>query len=96
MKKQSERIVFRLHAIERMFQRAISHDDALYALANSEVIEDYPSDTPYPSFLILGLVNGRPLHLVVATDVENNLRIIVTVYEPDPTKWDSGFRRRKS
>ncbi len=95
MTKQTDKIVFRLHAIERMFQRAISHDNALQALANGEVIEDYPTDTPYPSRLILGVVSGRPLHLVVATDVENNLRIIVTVYEPDPTKWDSGFRRRK-
>ena len=43
IKKQSDKIVFRLHGIERLFQRTISHDNALYALANSEVIEDYPT-----------------------------------------------------
>jgi hypothetical protein len=96
MTKHIGKVIFRLHAIERMFQRGISHESVLAALAVSEVVEDYPTDTPYPSALLLGVTNGRPLHVVVAPDRGNGLSIIVTVYEPDPSKWEVGFRRRKS
>ena len=96
MTKQTGKVVFRMHAIERMFQRGISHENVLAALAVSEVVEDYPSDTPYPSALLFGVANGRPLHVVVAHDQDNGLSIIVTVYEPETSKWEVGFRIRKS
>jgi len=49
------RLVFRVHAIQRMFQRRISEDDDVrHILSTGEVIEAYPNDTPYPSNLILG------------------------------------------
>ena len=96
MAAQDRKIVYRMHAVERMFQRGISHESVLAALAAGEVVEDYPTDTPYPSALILSFVNGRPLHVVAAHDQVNGLSIVVTVYEPDPAKWELGFKRRKS
>lgn len=96
MATQSAKAIFRMHAIERMFQRGISHENVLAVFATGEVIEDYPTDTPYPSVLLLSVVNGRSLHAVVAYDRANSLSIVVTVYEPDPSKWEVGFRRRKS
>ena len=44
-----DKITFRVHAIQRMFQRSISVDEVRQVLAIGEVIEDYPGDTPYPS-----------------------------------------------
>jgi len=64
-------------------------------LATGEVIEDYPDDTPYPSRLMLGWCNFRPLHVVTANNKEAQETIILTVYEPDPNKWEPGFRKRK-
>lgn len=34
---------------------------------NGEAIEDYPSDEPYPSKLVLGWDERRPLHVVPPT-----------------------------
>lgn len=45
-------IVFRTHAIQRMFQRRIDEKDVRYVLETGETIERYPDDTPYPSRLI--------------------------------------------
>jgi len=49
------RVVYRVHAIQRMFARKISKAELTYALDRAEVIEDYPDDKPYPSALLLGL-----------------------------------------
>ena len=47
-------LVFRIHAIQRMFERSVTRADVREVLATGEVIEQYPDDTPYPSRLILG------------------------------------------
>ena len=91
----SGRLVFRVHVIQRMFQRRISLDDVRHILLKGEVIEDYPDDTPYPSRLILGWCGTRPLHAVVADNMKDRETIVITVYEPDPKQWEQGFRRRK-
>jgi hypothetical protein len=89
-----ERLIFRVHAFRRMFQRNISEEDVRCVLDNGEVIENYSDDTPYPSRLVLGWRGTRPIHVVVAqNDVDDEL-VIVTAYEPDPVRWDKEFRRR--
>lgn len=90
-----DRLVFRVHAIQRMFQRRISVDDVRHVLSTGEVIEDYPNDTPYPSRLVLGWCGSRPIHVVAAENVETRETIVITVYEPDLTQWEPGFRRRR-
>lgn len=89
-------LVFRVHAIKRMFERGITVDDVRMAVDNGEVIEDYPDDFPYPSCLILGQAGGRQLHVVVAENAAADETIVVTVYEPDPDHWDASFKRRKT
>ena len=91
-----EKLVFRVHAIQRMFRRHIEVEDVRYVLETGEVIETYPEDTPYPSHLVLGWCGSRPIHVVVADNSDTQETIIITVYEPDPAHWEPGFRRRKS
>ena len=86
-------IIFRVHAIQRMFQRRISLDDVRRALETGETIESYPDDVPYPSSLVLGWSRSRPLHLVVADNDADRQTIVITVYEPDPDLWDDQYRR---
>jgi hypothetical protein len=93
-KMAAEPLIFRVHAIERMAQRGISVEDVRHVLDTGELIEDYPSDFPLPSALILGWIDGRPLHIVAATAPEG--KIIVTVYEPAPDRWEENFHRRKA
>lgn len=79
-----------------MFQRRITLDDVRNVLAQGEIIEERLDDLPYPSRLILGYPGGRALHVVVADNNQADEMIIVTIYEPDPTQWLPGFRRRRS
>jgi len=91
----SSRVIFRFHSLKRMFERKISETEVFEALENGKVIEDYPTDQPYPSCLKLAFVKSRPLHVVVATNIDDQRQIIITVYEPDPKSWEAGFERRK-
>lgn len=90
------RLVFRVHAVERMFQQGIGEQDVRHILKNGETIRDYPEDTPYPSRLVLGWRASRPIHAVAADDIESGRTFVVTVYEPDPELWEPGFRRKIS
>jgi hypothetical protein len=46
------KILYRTHALVRMFQRKIRVEDVRGVVVNGETIEDYPDDVPYPSCLI--------------------------------------------
>jgi hypothetical protein len=87
-------LTYRLHAIERMFERRISDEDVNRILFEGKVIEEYKNDQPYPSKLILGFIDKRPIHIVAAENKEENQAIIITVYEPSKIKWDEKFERR--
>jgi hypothetical protein len=90
------RVVFRVHAIQRMYQRSISEPEVRDVIATGEIVEDYPDDTPYPSRLLLGWHGQRPLHVVVADNRDDKENIVITVYEPDLTEWEADFKRRKA
>jgi hypothetical protein len=77
-----------------MFQRNISEKDVRRILMMGETIEEYADDTPYPSRLILGWIEGRPIHIVAADNSRDAEEIIITVYEPDREKWSDDFKRR--
>ena len=93
---KSKNVIFRVHAVQRMFERNISVEDLRKVLLDGVVIEDYPDDTPYPSCLMLGWCDGRPIHVVVAHNAKDDSIIVVTVYEPDPDQWESNLSRRKT
>ena len=89
------RLVFRVHAIQRMFQRGISEGEVKQVVAVGETIETYPDDKPFPSRLMLGWNGSRPVHVVVADNVAAQEAIIITVYQPDVEEWEADCRRRK-
>ncbi len=89
------RLVFRVHAIQRMFQRGVSEDEVKQVVAVGETIETYPDDKPFPSRLMLGWSGSRPVHVVVADNVSDQEAIIITVYQPDVEEWEADSRRRK-
>jgi hypothetical protein len=89
------RLIFRVHAIQRMFQRRVSEEEVKQVVVAGETIETYQDDKPFPSRLMLGWIGSRPVHVVVADNVAAQEAIIITVYQPDPEEWESGFKRRK-
>jgi hypothetical protein len=88
-------LLFRAHAVQRMFDRGISVDDVRGVIGSGEIIREYPDDTPYPSRLMLGWISGRPLHVVAADTGTDGETIIITAYEPDPNQWETDFTRRR-
>lgn len=91
----NRRIIFRIHAIQRMFERRVSDEYVKHVIQTGEMIENYPEDKPCPSRLILGWRGNRPLHVVIADNETDNETIVITVYEPDPNQWSANFRSRK-
>jgi hypothetical protein len=74
----------------------IQVEEVLQAIETGEIIEQYLDDTPYASCLILGhTTSGRPLHLVCAPIIAEERLIVITTYQPDPSRWDLEFRRRR-
>ncbi|RMH43081.1 MAG: DUF4258 domain-containing protein, partial [Gammaproteobacteria bacterium] len=89
------KIIFRLHALQRMAERNISREAIESVLQSGEEIENYPDDFPYPSKLLLGWDGGQPIHLVVAENMESDEWIVITAYIPDQARWEAGFKRRR-
>lgn len=83
------------HAFERMFERAIPPEVVDRVILQGEVIASYPDDNPYPSVLVLGFDQNRPIHLVVAHNQETGACHVVTVYVPEPDLWDESFKQRR-
>ena len=90
------KVLFRVHAVQRMFERSISAKKVSQSLQSGETIEDYSGEMPEPSRLILGFQGKRPFHIVTSENPETNEITIITVYIPDPDKWNKDFKSRRS
>jgi hypothetical protein len=86
--------MYRLHAVEQMFKRAMSPYEVEQVIAEGEEVAAYPTDKPYPSSLRLCVVNGRPIHVVVARN-ESGTCFVVTAYEPSIFIWNADFKTKK-
>ena len=93
----SDRVLYSGHAKREMRAEEfgpISDQEVYEAACNGEVIEEYPDDAPYPSVLIFGTTSSnRPLHSICAYNNEDSQVVVVTVYQPDPNRWED-YRRR--
>ena len=83
------------HAVDQTTLRHIAVPEIREAIANGEVIEDYPNDKYGPSCLVLGFTTiGRPIHIQCSHPSRPLIKII-TAYQPDPDEWDD-FKHRRS
>jgi hypothetical protein len=88
-------ILYRVHAVQRMFEREISGKKIRQALELGEVVEDYSAEMPEPSRLVLGFQGKRPFHVVTSENTLDDRITVITVYIPDPGKWKKDHRTRK-
>ncbi|MBE0669022.1 MAG: DUF4258 domain-containing protein [Anaerolineales bacterium] len=91
----SRPIIFRVHAVQRMFERRVTEEHVRQVLQDGELIEDYSDEMPRPGGLMLGKRGTRPLHVVMTESTKENELIVVTVYEPKLSYWKPGFKARK-
>ncbi len=78
-----------------MFERGITVTDVRGVIGSGKPIQEYPEDQPFPSRLMLGWCDGRPVHVACAYDAGNRTTIVITVYEPGPEIWQPGFERKR-
>lgn len=79
-----------------MFERGVTPKNIRHLLETGETIEDYSSEMPEPSRLILGFQGRRPLHVVTSENPEYHELTVITVYVPNSDKWNKDFKSRKS
>ena len=78
---------FSQHALNQSIVRHIGVQELREAMANGQIIEDYPDDKYDPSCLIVGFtIAARPLHLQCSYPSRPLVKII-TLYEPNPELW---------
>lgn len=86
---------FSKHAVDQSILRHIRVQEVREAIANGQIIEDYPDDKYGPSCLAGGLTKAeRPIHVQCSYPTRPLIKII-TVYEPDPQRWNDQFTQRK-
>ena len=95
---ESDKVVYSQHAKREMEQESfgsIEDSEVAEAVLNAEVLRVYEDEKPYPCALAYGRTQrGRPLHFVCAICDDEDVVIVVTVYEPDPERWVD-FRHRR-
>lgn len=92
----NQAVLFRIHAVQRMFERNISVKNVCQVLQSGETIEDYSTEMPEPSHLMLGFQGKRAFHVVTSEDPVRGQIAVITVYAPDPHKWSKNFKSRRS
>ncbi len=84
------------HADEAAQADHLSFDEIFFSVLQGQVIEDCPTDKPYPSCLIYGnSFTGEPIHSIWAYNSKTEWAVLITVYRPDPERWINWQTRRK-
>ena len=83
------------HAQQEMTEEAFSYDDVVHALADGDIIENYPEHRRGACCLVYGRTTlDRPIHIVCTST--KPVLILITIYEPKPPKWVTPTQRRMS
>ena len=91
------RFEFSRHALDQSITRDISVTEIREVFSTKiKILEKYPDDKYGPSCLILGFTkSNRPIHIQCSYPSRPILKII-TLYEPDSSKWINFSKRRQS
>jgi len=84
------------HVNMRMKGRFISRRAIVNSFQNYEIIEEYPKDKYFPSYLVYSHFQDKIFHMLFAVDIEEENVRVVTAYYPDPEEWEEDFKNRRS
>ena len=68
------RILWTYHVNMRLGQRFITRETIIAAVESYEIVEAYPGDKYFPSYLLLGKLNNEAFHVLFGADVEGQKR----------------------
>ena len=90
------RLYWTYHVNMRLQHRSIARQAILNAVDTFEVIEAYPEDKYFPSYLVLANDSGEMFHILFAIDMDGENVRIVTAYRPSPNEWDNDGKTRRT
>jgi hypothetical protein len=76
-------------------QRFIARETIIQAADTYEIVEAYPEDKYFPSYLLLGRAGDDAFHVLFGADVEDQNVRIVTAYYPSPDEWEADLKTRR-
>jgi len=86
---------FSKHTVDQSILRNIRLQEIREAIAKGKVIEDYPEDKYGASCLIFGFTGSRRLIHIQCSYPARKIIKIITVYQPDPQRWNHNFTQRR-
>ena len=90
---------FSIHAQQERLEEDLDVTEIEAALVQGEILEAYPDDPRGESCLVVGYAGAQPIHAVVGwartTSEEGNILRLITVYIPQPPKWNDPRTRRR-
>jgi len=79
----------------RLGQRFIARETIIAAVGSYEVVEAYPEDKCFPSYLLLGRHGTEVFHVLFGTDVDGQNVRVVTAYYPSLEEWEEDNKTRR-
>jgi len=89
------RIFWTYHVNMRLGQRFIDRETIIQAAENYVMVEEYPKDKYFPSYLLLGQRGEDAFHVPFGADVEGQNVRVVTAYFPSLEEWESDLKTRR-
>ena len=89
------RILWTYHVNMRLGQRFIARETIIAAAESYEIVEAYPDDKYFPSYLLLGRQGEETFHALFGTDVDGQNVRVVTAYYPSPEEWEGDLKTRR-
>ena len=89
------RILWTYHVNMRLGRRFIARETIISAADSYEIVEAYPEDKYFPSYLLLGRLGEETFHVLFGTDVDGQNVRIVTAYYPTPEEWEIDLKTRR-
>lgn len=92
---RQNKIRWTYHVNMRMEGRIIPRRFIVGSTDNYEIIEGYPEDKYFPSYLVYSHFQDRIFHVLFACDAEGGNVRIITAYYPDLDQWEPDFKSRR-
>jgi hypothetical protein len=92
---RGRRILWTYHVNMRLGQRFIARETIMQATDTYEIVEAYPEDKYFPSYLLLGRAGDDAFQVLFGADVEGQNVRIVTAYYPSPEEWEADLKTRR-